>query len=335
MRQILYVANYQQGVGGISVQVDYLQKYLATESGYESALFSTKGTLWQRLILFFKLLKVAANYDVIHIHGCSYRGFLPVVYGVIAGKFHHKKIIVTYHGGGADAFLKKYSKIVLPVLRKADYVVVLSGYLHVIFNKYGIQTQVIPNIMDCKKPLFRNKKKIDAHFISVRHLRALYNVPCILHAFQQVKNTIPEATLTILGDGDQKTALMRWVAEQKLEGVNFVGQVANTEIYNYLLQNDIFLSAPKEDNMPVSVLEAFEAGLLIISSKVGGIPYMIKHRQTGLLFQSDNYIQLAEEMLWAIRHQQETLQIINSAHLELEQYRWKSIRIKILALYDE
>ena len=119
-KRILFVANYKQGVGGISGQVDVLHAKLPLEGGIEAEVFSTKGSMAKRLLLFFALLLKAGKYDVLHVHGCSYRGFLPVVYGIVAGKLWRKRIVVTYHGGEAKDFFSKHPKWVRFWLMKAD-----------------------------------------------------------------------------------------------------------------------------------------------------------------------------------------------------------------------
>ena len=68
MRRILYISNYKRGLGGINAQVDLLRDYVRHE-GYNADIFSTKGNPVKRIGLFFKLLRVARNYDVLHIHG--------------------------------------------------------------------------------------------------------------------------------------------------------------------------------------------------------------------------------------------------------------------------
>ena len=93
------------------------------------------------------------------------------------------------------------------------------------------------------------------------------------------------------------------------------------------------LSSPKSDNMPVSLLEARNAGLLVISSRVGGVPYMMTDCTDGLLFESDNEKELADKMLWALNHQAEALELAKQGHRNTTQYLWSSVRDKILAAY--
>ena len=272
--KILYISNYKRGVGGINAQVDLLHTYLNQEDGIKADVFSTKGNPLRRCIAFFLLLCKARRYDVLHIHACSYWGMVPAVMGVIAGKLWRKRIIITYHGGGAEEYFVKHAAFVRRWLGRANQVVVLSGFLKEIFDHYDIPCVVIPNIV-VLQPQIERTRDIAPRFISIRHLEPLYNIPCILRAYEQVLKVHPDATLDILGQGSQREELEIYVQEHQLTGVTFVGQVPNQQIYDYLAKADIMLSAPKIDNMPVSLLEAMNAGLLVISSRVGGVPYMI------------------------------------------------------------
>lgn len=334
MKRILYIANFTSGRGGISGQVECLAKNISRDETFFTEIFSTKGSFAKRIFCFFSLLNRSRSFDVLHIHGCSYRGFLPVVYGVIVGKIWKKRIIITYHGGDADLFFSKRPRWVRYWLMKADERVVLSGFLKAIFDKYSIPACVIPNIVELPKDVYVEKELLRPRFISVRHLRDLYNIPCVLRAFERVQSKVQEATLTLLGEGDKREELERFVANRKLNHVRFVGQVPNGEVGSYLRENDILLSAPRIDNMPVSLLEAFSAGLLVISSNVGGVPYMVEHGRTGLLFKSDNDEEMAEQILWALANQDESLRIIRNAKEEVLKYSWEKVGEQIRALYE-
>lgn len=358
--KILLISNYQRGIGGINAQVDLLQTYLNQEDGVKADIFSTKGNPLRRCLTFFLLLCKARRYDVLHIHACSYWGMVPAVMGVIAGKIWKNRIVITYHGGGAEEYFSKHIRFVKRWLNRADKIIVLSGFLKDIFDRYAIPCVVIPNIVVLQPPIKRNTD-IAPKFISIRHLEPLYNIPCILRAYEQVLQHYPEATLDILGRGSQREELEALVEERHLTGVTFVGQVPNQQIYDYLANADVMLSAAKADNMPVSLLEAMNAGLLVISSRVGGVPYMIEEldramgygqwaidketnrqspianrpkRPTGLLFESDNLDELAEKMLWALEHSQEVNTIIHNAQSEVQKYAWNNVKQQLINVYD-
>lgn len=312
-----------------------LYQHVIKEKDYTADVFSTKGNMLKRVWLLVKLIWVSRRYDVLHIHGCSEWGMLPVVYGVIAGKIWSKRIIVTYHGGGAEEYFAMHGAFARKWLGYADKVIVLNGYLEKVFGEYNIPCVVIPNII--LLPDIQRTHKWDPkvpRFISVRHLRELYNIPCILRAFRQVQQQIPEANLTILGSGPLLEELQQYVQNHDLKHVTFVGQVPNHEMNKYLAEHDIFLSAPRVDNMPVSVLEAMNAGVLVISSRVGGVPYLIEDGRTGLLFECDDDKQMAQQMLWANEHLENAHRIIEAAHKEVKKYNWTEVRKQLLPLYD-
>ena len=348
MKNILVIANYKGSIGGISGQVEQLQNCLMNEGvselgneRYRADIFSTQGNVVRRVLKFIELIWEARKYDVLHLHGCSERGMLPIVYGVIAGKIWRKRIIVTYHGGGAEEYFSKHGAFARRWLKRADKVIVLNGYLDKVFAKYNIPCIVIPNFVDL--PKIEHIEAIDAktvRFISVRHLDELYNVGSIIRAYEKAKKKLDGASLTILGDGPQREELEQMVkrkvesGEWKEDDVRFVGQVSNKEIYTYLANSDIMLSAPRIDNMPVSVLEAMNAGVLVISSRVGGVPYIIEEDKTGLLFEYNNADELAQKMIWAAEHRQEVKEMTDAAKEEVKKYSWQNIRTVLLPLYE-
>ena len=359
MMKILLLSNYQRCVGGINAQVDLLHAYLNQEEGIAADIFSTKGNPLRRAWQMVKLLCCARKYAVLHIHACSYWGMVPAVMGVVAGKLWRKRIVITYHGGGAEEYFAKHIQFVKCWLNRADQVVVLSGFLKDIFDRYVISCEVIPNIV-VLQPQKPRERDIAPRFISIRHLEPLYNIPCILQAYEQILKAYPNATLDILGKGSMREQLEQYVLDKKLTGVQFVGQVPNQQIYDYLDRADIMLSASRADNMPVSLLEAMNAGLLVISSRVGGVPYMINELEvrgdekqysrhmpnsfialspdclntaTGLLFESDNADELAEKMLWALEHQEEVKYIIANAQADVQKYSWDNVKQQLLDTY--
>ena len=330
--KILLVGNYRKGVGGISGQMERLQLHLC-EEGHSVSIFSTKGSVWKRLFLKRKLRKIVKNYDLLHIHCCSGWGFVPAVLGVAVGKKLGKRVVLTYHGGGGEKFFAKHTKLVRHYLTRTDANIVLSGFLGKIFDKYKIPYTVIPNIIELDSTNYRERESLRPHFICVRTHEPLYNIPCILRAFRQLQAALPEASLTLVGDGSQHEELKQQAAAMGLQNVIFTGRVDNNEIYSYLNNADIFLSAPLIDNMPVSLLEAMNAGLLIISSRVGGVPYIVEDGKSALLFESDNAAQLAEKMLWSLQHPEESLEMVRCAHKEVEKYQWGHVKEKLYSLY--
>ncbi len=330
--RILLICNYKPGVGGISGQVELLQKHLR-EDGHVADIFSTKAPVWRRLLLPLRLRRVAKGYDLLHIHCCSGWGFLPAVIGVTVGKQLKKRLVLTYHGGGGGSFFAKHLRLVRHYLDRTDINIVLSGFLAQVFDRYKLSYTIISNIIDLDESYFRQRETPKPDFICTRAHEPLYNIPCILKAFGRVQAKLPEATLTLVGDGTEHGRLMQLAKEMNLHNVNFTGKVDNKEIHTLLDQADIMLSSPTVDNMPVSLLEAMNAGLLVISSRVGGVPYMIKNGSNGLLFESNNHDELAKKMLWTIENQAVAKTLIQQAYRSVNQYRWENVKEKLFTAY--
>jgi len=330
--KILLICNYKPGVGGISGQVELLQKHLHKE-GHTADIFSTKGSAFWRMGLLSRLRKEAKPYNVLHIHCCSGWGFLPAVVGVTVAQRLKKQCALTYHGGGGEHFFDKHPKLVHHFLTRTNANIVLSGFLAGVFEKHSIPAVTIPNILDLNDNLFRQRDALNPKYICTRAHEPLYNIPCILKAFQIVQSARPDATLTLVGDGSEHENLVQMSEELGLQNVTFTGRVDNKDIFSYLDKADILLSSPRVDNMPVSLLEAMNAGLLVISSNVGGVPYMIKNGSTGLLFESNSHTELSNKMLWALDNQNIAITIIRQAHRKVDEYRWENIKDSLYQIY--
>ena len=330
--RILQIANYVEGVGGISIQVKILHDKLRSE-GFECDIVSTKGSLRKRIRSINWLLFHGKDYDVFHIHACSNRGFFPVIIGVSVGRLYGKRLILTYHGGGAEQFFRRSPRIVKYYLSKTDQNIVLSGFVGAIFDQYAIKYCIVPNILEMDTRRFRKRDRIRPKYISIRSFTDTYNIKCTLKAFKIVRAVFPEASLKLLGDGPLKEQLESFVREEDIKGVSFIGHIDNHCIYNYLDMADVMVSSSRYDNMPVSVLEGFNAGLLVIASRVGGVPYMIEDGYNGLLFEDNNANEMAENMINAILNQDSSLFMIENAYHSLDRYRWEVVKDSIIPIY--
>ena len=68
----------------------------------------------------------------------------------------------------------------------------------------------------------------------------------------------------------------KYKLNQKIE---FVGYLRKIEWLELARDHDIFINTSTIDNMPVSILEMMALGLPIISTNVGGIPFILESRK--------------------------------------------------------
>ena len=57
-------------------------------------------------------------------------------------------------------------------------------------------------------------------------------------------------------------------------------------------------------------------------------------RPTGLLFESDNAQELADQMIWALEHPEEVKQMIAQAQTDVQKYTWENVKQQLLKVYE-
>ncbi|HVX15428.1 MAG TPA: glycosyltransferase [Pirellulales bacterium] len=93
----------------------------------------------------------------------------------------------------------------------------------------------------------------------------------------------PAAHLLLVGDGPRRADLERLAAELLPDArIHFAGYQAAPE--HYLALMDVFVLSSESEGMPLSILEAWAAGVPVVSSAVGGVPELVADGETGILF---------------------------------------------------
>jgi glycosyltransferase involved in cell wall biosynthesis len=205
------------------------------------------------------------------------------------GKLRGVRVIVNYRGGAAESFLARSIRTVRPTLRMADDIVVPSEFLRGVFAKFGIETTIVPNVVDVKR--FKPARTAAAapgpdapHVVIARNLEAIYDIATAIKAFAILHAVRPAARLTIAGAGPERAMLGTLVDELALsDAVSFCGVLSRDAIADLYRSATLMLNSSIVDNTPNSLIEAMACGIPIVSTNVGGIPYLVKDRMTALL----------------------------------------------------
>ena len=272
------------------------------------------------------LLKRLRAQDVVHVFSASYWSFLLApTPAVLIGKWYGKRVIVNYRSGEAEDHLTRWPSA-LRVLRRADAIVVPSGYLVDVFAKFGLQAKSIFNFVDTDRIPYRERKELKPHFLANRNFAPHYNVSCVLRAFALIQREVPEARLTVAGDGEERAMLHDLARQLELRNVEFVGQVSPGEMAALYDRADIYLNSPNIDNMPNSVIEAFAAGLPVVTTSAGGIPYIVTHGETGLMSAPGDHGAIARNALTLLEKPALGQRLTTSARRELlDRYTWPAV----------
>lgn len=273
--------------------------------------------------------------DAVHVFSAAYWSFLLAPAPAIAvARLFGKRVILNYHSGEADDHLSNWGFRVHPVLRRADEIVVPSPYLQAVFAKHGYATKVVHNIVDIADFHYRQRSPLQPRLLSNRNLETHYRVDNVLRAFALLKQRRPDAQLFVAGYGSEAARLQQWVKAERLSGVEFLGRVEPEAMPALYDQADIFVNASVIDNQPISILEAFAAGLPVVSTPTGDIPHMLASGRRGTLVPADDPSALAAALISLLDCPDQATAMALRARAEVENYSWVNVRPKWLAVYN-
>jgi L-malate glycosyltransferase len=281
------------------------------------------------------LLRRLRDADVVHVFSASYFSFiLAPTPAVLIGRLYGKRVILNYRSGEALDHLANWPWTTRPTLRRADAIVVPSGFLVDVFAGFGFTAKPIFNFVDIERIPYRRRSSLRPVFLANRNFAAHYNVACVLRAFALIQSTVPDARLIVAGDGQQREMLHALAGQLGLRNVEFVGQVPPDRMASLYDEADVYLNAPLVDNMPNSVVESFAAGLPVVTSRAGGIPYIVRHEENGLLVDSDDHKNLADQALRLLADPDLAVRLADRARAEvLNKYTWPAVHDQWRTVY--
>jgi L-malate glycosyltransferase len=350
--RVLIVAASLDILGGQAVQAERLVRHLQQEPTIEVGFLPINPrlpgklrklqaikyvrTLTTSLLYCWNLLREVRKYDVIHIFSASYLSFLIApTPAVLISKLYGKKIVLNYHSGEAEDHLRRWPRSTNAILKLTDAIAVPSEYLVRVFAAFGFKATAIFNVIELDKFVFRERNKLRPIFLSNRNLEPHYGVDCVLRAFALVQQQIPEAVLTVVGDGSQRQALETLAAELNLKQTSFTGRIEHEEIHRHYANADVFLNASRIDNQPLSLLESFACGLPVVTTDAGGIPDIVTDGQTGFVVAVDDHQALAHSAMKLLSDCNIATTITRQARQECRKYTWELVGDRWLCLYRE
>lgn len=127
----------------------------------------------------------------------------------------------------------------------------------------------------------------DIIFLSVARLAAVKNFKMLLTAFSKILTNCPHAKLVLVGEGEERTALEKFIKEKNLSKNIFLAGFQKN-INDWLNMADVFVLLSREESLPLSLLEAQQVGLPCIVSNVGDMPLYVEHGKTGFICNSQD-----------------------------------------------
>ena len=165
------------------------------------------------------------------------------------------------------------------------------------FNISDKKIVLIPNPADVQSFSLRTENTEGPFtFIAIALLRREKRLDILINAFAKLIENMPDAVLTIVGDGPEKDNLD--LLSRKLnisKRVNFTGYQKKPAVAEMLRHHHALVLSSEVETFGVALVEAMTAGLPVIATRCGG-PESIVSLETGILVERNNYVKLAKAM---------------------------------------
>lgn len=245
-------------------------------------------------------------------------------------------LVMVLHGGNLPEFIKEKPKRTKTTLRRADFLIAPSGFLA---KKLGAEfdVQVIPNIIDLNNYPFRKRGSIKPRLIWMRSFHEIYNPQMAVKVLAALRETVPEATLTMAGkDKGLENRVKELAKQMNLDGaIKFAGFLDEKCKLKEFSEADIYINTNRIDNMPVSVLEACALGLPVIATNVGGLPYLIANGENGLLTSENDVDSMVKAIKRLLDDSNLTDKISRNGRILAERSSWKAVFPQWEAIFSQ
>lgn len=326
MKQLLYIGNCLEKHGFTPTSADILPSLFRKES-YSVKVASDKKNKGLRFLdMFCHVLQQAGKKNLfVLIDTYSTQNFL---YAYSVGqicRILNLPYILILRGGNLEKRLQ--SKNNRTLFSNAYKNVVPSLFLQSKFNKYVTNLTYIPNSIPLQYYSFKTRKVFSPYLLWVRTFKEFYNPMLAIRVLEKLKIEYPNARLVMVGpEKDDSLAICKeYVADKKLP-VRFTGKLTKAQWHKLAEEYDIFINTTTIDNTPISVIEAMALGLPVVSSEVGGIPFLIENGKDGLLFENKNCEACVAQVKYILEDPKKGQQLAQKAREKVSYFDWEVVK---------
>ncbi|MDT0557367.1 glycosyltransferase family 4 protein [Ichthyenterobacterium sp. W332] len=330
MKNVLYIGNKLNKLNSNSSYNETLG-FLLENEGYNLSYASSKSNKLIRLIdMLISVFKNREMVDFILIDTYSTLNFYYAFFVSQLSRVFKLSCIPILHGGNLPKRLKNNPLLCKLIFNNSYVNISPSIYLFETFKANGYQNVLfIPNTIEIENYRFLERNDQNIKLLWVRSFSKIYNPKMAIHVLDKLITGGYEVSLCMVGpDSDGSLEEVKALAAQKKLNVKFTGKLTKQEWITLSKDYTIFLNTTNFDNMPVSVIEAMALGLPIVSTNVGGIPYLIENDIEGMLVEQNNPDAMSEAIITLFKDPTLYKTLAYNARAKVEQFDWQIIKHK-------
>lgn len=263
---------------------------------------------WKGILFLYKGLRsVLKQYkpDVAHVQYMA-PGAIPILLLRLLGM---RRILTTAHTA-ADIYpnLKLVHFIQRHCVRAFTCITETAersffGSSHLYDENYSLKKRnhfTIYNALPASLPIIQEPRMANRPITIgvVSRLESIKGMDLVVPAFVKVKAIHPDVRLLIVGDGTLRGQMEQQVQTSGIsDSVEFVGRQPQEALPQYYDRIDILLMPSRSEGFGLTAIEGMARGCVVVASRVGGLPEVVREGEVGLLHESENIEDLASKLI--------------------------------------
>ncbi|WP_432671686.1 glycosyltransferase family 4 protein [Flavobacterium sp. SM2513] len=329
MKTILYIGNKLSKHGYTPTSIETLGLFFENEGYHLYYASEKKNQLLRFLDMGWSVFRYRKKADYVVIDTYSTFSFWYAFMVSQLCRLFSIKYIPILRGGNLPHRIATHPKLSGMIFNHSYRNVVPSGYLMDAFQKSNFTNLLyIPNTIDLGNYPFLSTRQMDVpKMLWVRSFASLYNPKMAVEVLKTLQVDYPAAELCMVGpDKDGLLEETRIYAKQMKVEVTFTGRLSKKGWINLSKKYNVFINTTSFDNTPVSVIEAMCLGLPVVTTNVGGIPFLLEDYNTALLVDDKAVAQMTLAVKALIEDEVLRSRIVNNGRTYVEGFDWQRVK---------
>ena len=222
--------------------------------------------------------------DIIHAHTIG----VDSTVASFLKRYFYCPVIATVHGSDFTIPVKKgYMSEVKKWCDSVDLLVAVSANLQKKILEIGTTTRVksVLNGFALNQAVYRSPlENKQCSLLQVGNLVHCKHVDTTIKAFAEIKKLYTAATLTIVGDGQEKKNLQQLCQQLDIQGsVVFTGKIENAAVLKLMSETQFYIMISAPEGFGIVYLEAMASGCITMGTNGQGITELIQDGENGFL----------------------------------------------------
>lgn len=252
------------------------------------------------------------------------------------------KRILTLQSGDLDLEVKQKQlllKFFWKIIHKSpNHVTAISVFLADRAKKLGVSSEkisIIPNGVDLSL-VPQGIEVIENRVVCVARLSWEKGLNYLVSAWPEVLQSVPEAHLVLIGEGDKRPEVESLIKELNLSGsIELLGNLPHLRVLEEIKKSKVFVCPSLAEGLGIVFIEAQACSVPPIGTRVGGIPDIIKDGENGLLIEPKNSQVIAAAVIKLLSDQELRNRLAQDALVGVRKFDWVSIVGQVDDLYKK